>query len=506
MTGRSIREPGLKGGTTGLLVSVFAGGLAGVLASTVGCGSDASPAVSVPGSGMVQPPADANTAAGSPQGTTAVATPVEAPPVDAPARVPERAAPEPVSGTSVAQAGSGAVPPPLDTAPEAPIATAGNDPWCDTLSVFRTSCQSCHGDELVAGAPMSLVRHADVMASSVSDPGRPVHELIGARIHDVTRPMPPLSHDALSQADIAVIDTWLSAGAPDTRSACAAAPVEPKEADREPEWPSDCEERYEIRVGDASGGQPYTVPANTEEDRNFTISVPWTSGGRGPVQALAIRPLTSNKRVVHHWILYAGTDFITSWSPGKPMETFPEDVGVHMPTSGTFRLNMHYYNVGNSQPEPDNSGLEVCITRNPRRYTATTYMFAGSASVPPASKVENVAECQVRASEPVHLITSSPHMHQYGVHAKLEIVRSDGSVEVLEDAPFNWEDQHVTPIDGVVQEGDRIRITCVYENDTEQAIRFGSSSEDEMCFNFARYYPMDAFQCVPGAGLLGGFF
>jgi hypothetical protein len=204
--------------------------------------------------------------------------------------------------------------------------------------------------------------------------------------------------------------------------------------------------------------------------------------------------------VVHHWILYAGAlDFITSWSPGKPMETFPDDVGVHMPSSGSFRLNMHYYNVGNDKAEPDNSGLEVCITRTPRANTATTFMFTGPATVPAASKVENVSECDVIASSPVHLITSSPHKHQYGVHAKLEIVRRGGGVEVLENAAFNWEDQHVTPIDAVVETGDRIRMSCIYENTTERSVRFGLSSADEMCFNFSRYYPMGAFQCLGGS-------
>lgn len=409
------------------------------------------------------------------------------------------------SATDLAQAagvpaagGSGFPAPSQDEFPAAgapgtlPVA---NRMWCDALSVFQTSCQTCHGAPLAGGAPFSLVSYEDAQAPSLSEPSAPIYELIGRRIHDPARPMPPLSQPALSEAQLAAIDTWLAAGAPDATGACAAAATEGA-APEEPEWPEDCEEWYEIRATDH--GKPHIVPADTEEELDFDIPVPWSGQGSGPVQALAIRPLTNNKRVVHHWILYAGTfDFITSWSPGKPMEVFPEGVGVHMPSDGTFRLDMHYYNVGSPSDEPDESGLEVCITRNPRPNTATTFMFTGSATAPALSKVTNVSTCNVTATEPVHLITSSPHMHSYGVHAKLEVVRPNGDVELLEDNPFNWEDQHVTPINAVIETGDQVRITCVYENNTARNVAFGPSSDDEMCFNFARYYPMDALSC-PG--------
>ncbi|MDH5671821.1 MAG: hypothetical protein OEZ06_06700 [Myxococcales bacterium] len=376
-----------------------------------------------------------------------------------------------------------------------------DDPFCQALTVFGSACQSCHGKELAGGAPFPLLSYEDVLAPSLSDPSKTVAEMIAVRIHEETRPMPPLSQKPLSDDQLATLDAWLDAGTPAPTVECAALPSDPGPiVEGEPVWPDDCQERYEIRAHDGNGG-PYIVPADTEETIDLSVPVPWAGDG-GAVQALAIRPLTNNKRVVHHWILYAGNnDFITSWSPGKPMETFPEGVGVHMPTEGNFRLNMHYFNVGNPQQEPDASGLEVCITRDLRPSTATTYMFSGSATVPPGGRVENVSTCNVIASEPVHLITSSPHMHSYGVASKFEVVRADGSVEVLEDAPFNWEDQHVTPIDTVIQNGDRVRLTCIYENPTDQTITYGGSSEDEMCFNFSRYYPMGALVCFGG-----GFF
>lgn len=389
-------------------------------------------------------------------------------------------------------------------APAAPTAASGDSSWCGALGVFRTACQTCHGAELEGGAPMHLTSYEDTQAPAVSDANKRVCEVVASRIHDSARPMPPVSQKPLTAAELAALDTWLKAGAPKPAGACEGIPAEntaPKT--EEVQWPADCEERFEIRAHGPDGG-PYTIPPETEQNIDITVPVPWKAEQGEAIQALAIRPIKGNKRVVHHWILYgsAGMDFITSWSPGKPFETFPPDVGVHMPTSGNFRLNMHYYNLGNAQSELDQSGLEVCITRHPRQNTATTYMFTGSATVPAKTKVDNVSTCNVTATEPVHLITSSPHMHSYGVHGKLEVIRQGGAVEVLEDAPFNWQDQHVTPVNAMLQTGDQVRITCSYQNDTDKAVRFGSTSADEMCFNFARYYPMGALSCRG----TGGFF
>jgi hypothetical protein len=166
-----------------------------------------------------------------------------------------------------------------------------------------------------------------------------------------------------------------------------------------------------------------------------------------------------------------------------------------MPTSGSFRLNMHYYNKGNSSAEKDESGAEICITTNLRPKTATTNMFGPFLLVVPPGKSEASATCTHAGLEPVTLITSSPHMHKTGSRGKFEIVRSTGQVEVLEDSAFDQEDQHVTPINAVLNPGDQVRTTCVYNNPTTQTKTFGESTEDEMCFNFARYYPMGALSC-----------
>jgi uncharacterized membrane protein YgcG len=123
--------------------------------------------------------------------------------------------------------------------------------------------------------------------------------------------------------------------------------------------------------------------------------------------------------------------------------------------------------------------------------------FAANPVVPANTPMATSSStCTVQASEPIHIITSSPHAHQLGIHAKFTIQRTNGQVDVIHDKPFNFEEQTTWPIDVVVNNGDRITTTCVYRNPTNWDVGFGTRTEDEMCFNFALYYPMCALTCT----------
>jgi hypothetical protein len=401
-----------------------------------------------------------------------------------------------------------------------------NDPaaqaWCDVLSILETKCQECHAENADSPAPMPLETYADLHAPAVSNPSKKVYELVGTRIHDPRRPMPEPPRK-LTAEELQTLDAWIAAGAPGSPSIdCNAGPggdgnvggnpggndddVEtPDNGGNQPgnpdptkeEWPADCEKVYEVRIAD----RPHTVRAGTETHPQFFVDAPW---GDQNVQAVAIRPITDNKKVLHHWILYEASGLvgrmITSWSRGKDgMRTLPPDVGMYMPKGKrSLRFDVHYYNIGSKQDQQDLSGVEICVTTKFRKYTAATNMFAGPATAPPNRVVTNVGTCTVRnKSGSSYLITSSPHMHGLGVHAKFSRIRN-GQELVLEDAPFNVDAQTVKPLDRVeLKNGDKVRVECTYDNPTNKEVRFGQNSDDEMCFNFALYYPMGNLTCTP---------
>ncbi|HEX5656464.1 MAG TPA: hypothetical protein VFX59_04680 [Polyangiales bacterium] len=375
---------------------------------------------------------------------------------------------------------------------DAALAPASSSLSCTALSIAQTKCASCHGEQLAFGAPMSLVSAQDFHADAVISKGEKVADVAAQRLHDVAKPMPPKNVAPLTSDELATLDAWIAAGAPEPEQSCT--PSAPADAGTKPaqELPPDCEEKFKLVAND--DGKPHTVPANFEGYHQFYFDVPW---GNDEVQAVVFDALIDNERVLHHYILYQGESaYLTGWAPGKEIKILPSDIGVYMPKQGQLKLEIHYYNTGNQKAELDESGVEICVTRKPRKHVATTFPFSASATAPAGQRHTSEYTCTVDAKEPVHLFANSPHMHKLGVHAKLEVLRKGGKTEVVHDRVFDFHDQNEYPVELVLNDGDQVKTTCVYENQTTSNVSFGTSSDAEMCFNFSMYYPMCSFSCA----------
>jgi hypothetical protein len=376
------------------------------------------------------------------------------------------------------------------------------------------------------GAPMSMVTYQDMLAPAVSDKTKKVYELVRVRIHDTQKPMPPPQITPLTAAQIGALDTWIDAGAPAgadptcgaaTTGAAGAGANQPAgdatgaagagaTAAPSTDWPADCEMHYKFLANDGMGGKAQ-IGAGAETHPSFYFMPPWPAN----TQAVEYRSVNDNVKVLHHWILYAQDGaFLAGWAPGNMSGKVPSDVGIYMPSgSDQLRLDVHYNNLGGTTAEQDGSGVEVCVISTPsklRPHTATTYGLTASATAPAHMMVTNTATCTVTTSMgPAHVIGQSPHMHKLGVHAKLEYKPSGGQSMVLQDAPFDFNNQlsySITP-DLVVSSGDTFTTSCTYNNTTDTTVTFGQNTENEMCFNFIMVWPKGGFTC-PGMGGLGG--
>jgi hypothetical protein len=376
--------------------------------------------------------------------------------------------------------------------------STSNGQWCQVKAVLTKHCTTCHDGQGSFGSPMGLTTYADLTKDSTIVPGKKIYERVGARMHDTARPMPPQGE--VPAADMALIDAWIAAKAPGSASdVCAPAPgatggTGATGGGTTAEYPPDCEQKFEFRANSGSGA-PFQVRPGAQFYQDFMFDAPWS----GDVQAVTMKPLVDNKKVLHHYILYqASGAFLVGWSPGKNETLLPPDVGVFLPGSGQLKMTVHYYNANaGAKMEQDRSGVEICITKKKRPKTAAVMPFAANPVVPANTpSVEASSTCTVSSAEPIHIITSSPHAHQLGIHAKFTVQRANGQTEVIHDKPFNFEEQTTWPIDFVVNNGDRVTTTCVYRNMTNRAVSFGTNTQDEMCFNFALYYPMCAMSCL----------
>jgi hypothetical protein len=388
-----------------------------------------------------------------------------------------------------------------------------DSPWCQAKKVFDKHCISCHDGQGTAGAPMGLQTYADVTVDSEQYPGTKIISRALTRMKATSMRMPP--QGGVSSAELQLVEAWAQAGAPAGQdSSCASSgSVAPPDNF---EWPKDCEKFYKIVAYDTSDkSKPYRMAANLEEHPKFVFDAPW---GSDEVQGLAFKPITDNKRILHHWILYQGDGaaFLTGWAPGQDAAkgTLPNDVGMYLPSGPqSLLLDMHYYNVlPGSKEELDASGVEICVVTKPkfRPNTASVFMSFMGIGLPmvPANTANHdlTGVCSVTASAPVHLLSASPHAHRLATYMKFIAQKRDGRQIVMHDEPFDFEEQvsHGLPTEVVLETGDTVTTTCTYTNPTNQDIQFGENTDNEMCFNFAVYYPKDALGCDIFGGLLGG--
>ena len=343
---------------------------------------------------------------------------------------------------------------------------------------------------------MSLLTYAGTQAAAFSDSSRKVYELIGERVHDAAKPMPP--QQQLTAAELAQIDAWVAAGAPagEDPSCGGSAPIVATPDD----WTSECDAIYTILAhGPDADTQPFSVAAGREQHSNVTISAPW---GNESLQAIAFRPITDNRKVLHHWILYGPKhEFLVGWAPGKDNTVLPPDVGMNL-AGGTLTLNMHYNNLSGSQPELDRSGVQICALKPEsfRRHTAAVHTgFSRLSFTIPARAVDFAVTgtCIATVSTPVTLFSASPHAHKLARHMSFSVQKASGERIVMYDGRFDFEEQQAYPLDPLVQlaTGDKVITTCTYDNTTDRAVSFGEDTDDEMCFNFASYYPMGGLTC-----------
>lgn len=414
--------------------------------------------------------------------------------------------------------------------------------------VMQTNgCLSCHQGHGQSGAPMGL-QHATDFAGKALD-GTPMAEKVLARMQDKARPMPPAGAGALASAsDVKVVSDWVRAGAKGVDgAACNQAATQPTGPDwANAPWPEDqCEkvitigahERNGTPLADDPAGFP--IPKDETYYHCFYEKMPWTGKG---MQALAVRARVETPddlELLHHMQLSSlgATDHVSAfgaprptrggqhqpcanpngstigtWGPGalNPV-TVPDDVGVVMPAGpdAYVELQVHYHNPKHVTGRRSRVAFDVCVTSKERKNTAAIHTLGFENSfdmsvglwfgvvAPLDNKGNGTAVGVCTAKQRARVLSIAPHMHELGRHSKVEILRADGSTQVLHDGAYDFNFQTSYLFDDLwIEKGEKIRTTCKWDP-TQRPIVFGFSSKDEMCFVSTLAYPAGA---LSGAG------
>ncbi len=189
-----------------------------------------------------------------------------------------------------------------------------------------------------------------------------------------------------------------------------------------------------------------------------------------------------------------GQSMIYGSGVGAPDFVFPTGVGLYLRKGQRLLLNLHLYNA-TDLPMTGRSGALYKPTTAAETPNIAELVLAGptaTLNVPTGESTQS-GNCQLSnvTSEPIHVFALSQHMHKLGTRMKSVVTRTGSPDIVLQDIAYDFEQQSFHQLAPHVQllPGDTLRTECTFNNTTGVPVRFGDSSDDEMCFTDLFYYP-----------------
>jgi len=410
----------------------------------------------------------------------------------------------------------------------------------DIAPIFYSNCASCHrAGEL---APMSLLTYKEA---------RPWAQSIKDKV--ATREMPPWGADPhygkfandkrLSQHDVDTIVAWVDQGAKEGN---------PKDLPAAPDF----NDQWQIGKPDIvlSMQQPYTIAAEGS-DEYIDFVIPTEFKEYKWVKAVEIHP--GNKKVVHHVVAFIQTPQMQAqmkeagltnpttvdgsifykentlvrtradapvyddgcsapnggfargsgqetlgpvlgfYSPGKDVDSFPENTAKVIPPGSNIVIQMHYSKTtGKSETDQSSVGL-VFYKTVPDKVLMSNGALNHYFMIPPGDGNHEVKACY-NFRQDTELITLMPHMHRRGKDMRYEVVYPDGRRETLLYVPrysFSWQSMYRLEKPLLIPKGSKMIVTAHYDNsdknkmnpDPAKTVRWGDPTYDEMMIGYMDY-------------------
>lgn len=247
-------------------------------------------------------------------------------------------------------------------------------------------------------------------------------------------------------------------------------------------------------------GRSWSVPPGSA-DTYKCIRIPvtediWVSGFRAiapPGTHHTVITISKNGSQVGEYDCSVGSldlQMLYASGVGTAELNFPEGVAMKIAAGQFINLNLHLFNASDT-PLAGTSGIEV-YRRDPAGVVHEADMtFSGTTNIdiPSDGQPHEVSGgCQL--SQQWNIFTVWPHMHQHATKQSFEVTQAGTVTKLLDNKPYSFEEQINYPIQTMtLNPGDRIKTTCTYVNNTGVPLRFGDSSNEEMCFTGMYKYP-----------------
>jgi hypothetical protein len=175
---------------------------------------------------------------------------------------------------------------------------------------------------------------------------------------------------------------------------------------------------------------------------------------------------------------------------------FPRGVGVRLRPHQQLLLNAHYIN-GGTEPVTIDVAANFRAARRPLRHHARSFQLGTlRIAVPPGE--EGSASASWVTPFPMNVVWLSTHSHKHTESVEVDRVTA-GVTGAPELTTLSYSEPHVNlyPRPLRLEAGDGFRWTCRYRNAGTDVLRFGVTSNDEMCFTVGFFYPDDDAAPLP---------
>jgi hypothetical protein len=152
-----------------------------------------------------------------------------------------------------------------------------------------------------------------------------------------------------------------------------------------------------------------------------------------------------------------------------------------------MQIHYNFDNLTKSPPPADATTVHLNYAEDPVDSATLTPLANRQFSIPP-NATDFSAQATTDVPMNVKLWGVTPHLHQMGRRFQIELV-DGGDTTCLMDIPqwdFNWQQFYFFEGgDGFpLPEGSEVRITCTWDNSTDQTVTWGEGTSDEMCISY----------------------
>lgn len=355
--------------------------------------------------------------------------------------------------------------------------------------ILNDRCVECHREGEIA--PFTLTDYTEVAGWA-------------DMIREVTRErrMPPWHADPrfghfsnenrLTDEEIALIDRWVLAGAPEG---------DPSERPAPPTFTAGWQLPREPDFVAHMAPKPYKVPADGEvRYQYFSVDTNFTEDK----WVVAAEIVPGERSVVHHVIVFATPNnkiadedgqMLIAYVPGLRVEPLPTGMAKRVAKGSKLIFQIHYTPTGTAVEDHTKVGLVFTDEKNVKYEVQTASTRTRNLNILPNKRDQAFSSNPITAPRDVRLLSLSPHMHLRGQSFRYELTWPDGKTETLLDVPnydFNWQTTYRLAEPLTIPKGSRMIAHAKFDNSADnvanpnpnETVRWGDQSWEEMMIGY----------------------